>query len=419
MSATGVSRLARFWDSSLFDQFELFRYFDQPSRKHPMPCRPRILLLSVSAGNGHVRAAQAIEAHANKLFPGIEVCHLDVMQLMPAGFRKIYTDWYVKITSRFPEAWGWLYRITDGTRSSWIDTIRKKIEKSCAHAFFKEIESFNPDAIICTHFLPAELLSDLRHHKKLLCPVWVQVTDYDLHHMWVHAHVSGYFVATEELAYRLQAYGINKENIAITGIPVMPGFTAPLSRNDLANRFGLDPNRLTVMMMGGGAGVSEMATLTQKLLTLDQNFQLIVLAGKNKALLSSLNSLSVPPSKTLVALGFIQEVHALMACADLVITKPGGLSTSECLIMGVPMLLTNPIPGQEERNAAHLLQEGAAIRADDEVTLLYRLQNLLAQPLRLAQMRDRAKALARPEAASMVLKQVINAMHKKSPYEAT
>ena len=159
--------------------------------------------------------------------------------------------------------------------------------------------------------------------------------------------------------------------------------------------------------MGGGAGVGNMDAMTSRLLALDPTIQLIVLAGKNSALLESLQSLSATYPGRLLAMGFTQEVHALMACTDLVITKPGGLSTSECLVMGLPMLLVNPIPGQEERNAAFLLQEGVAVRADDPATLAYRLQDLLYHPARLITMRERAQALAKPHAAAVVFDTVL------------
>ena len=413
-----MSNLARLWDAQLFDKFEVTRFFDVTPKIHASR-RPCILVLSVSAGNGHVRAAEAIQAQAKISFPGVAVAHRDVMQFMPSTFRKIYTDWYMKLASNFPEIWGWLYRKTDAShKGSLLGAIRKKIEHYCAHNLYAEITRITPDAIICTHFLPAELLTAAARRNQLSCPIWIQVTDFDLHQMWLHEGISGYFVATDELAYRLQSYGVDKKKIIVSGIPVMPGFTFPQSRQNQANHFDLDPVKTTVLMMGGGAGVGGMEALTRQLFTLEENFQLIVLAGKNKKLLASLQALSLCFPEKLLAIGFTQEVHALMACADIVITKPGGLSTSECLVMGLPMLLVNPIPGQEERNAAFLLQEGVAIRADDPATLLYRLQSLLQDPSRLSQMHERAKALAKPNAAVLALTTVVGTVYKKNLHEA-
>ena len=367
----------------------------------------RILLLSVSAGSGHVRAAQALAAHAALHFPQLEMRHSDLMQMVPRAFRKVYTDFYMTLASRLPEAWAWLYRKTDhAPNGSWIDATRRLLQNLCTRQLQKEVDDFAPDAIICTHFLPAELLTAAKRKGRLTCPVWVQVTDFDCHRMWIHDGITGYFVANEELAFRLHAYGVAAERIHVTGIPVMPAFGTHPDRQIFAHQSGLNPHATTVLLMGGGAGIGGMDVLATQLLDFDQQLQLIVMAGKNQALLKACESLKQRYASRLLAVGFTDQVPALMACSDIAITKPGGLSTSECLVMGLPMIVINPIPGQEERNADFLLQEGVAVRADDAVTLRYRLQCLLAAPEALVRMRELALALARPDAAQAVLQQV-------------
>lgn len=369
--------------------------------------RKKILVLSVSAGSGHVRAAEALCAHAQKDFADLALRHRDLMTLVPAWFRKIYTDCYLKLASGLPEAWGWLYRKTDHEPTNSLSgRLRRLVQRLCAQKLFAEIDDFSPDAIICTHFLPAELLADASDRGSLNCPVWVVVTDFDLHQMWVHHGITGYFVANEELAYRLQAAGIAESRIVVTGIPVMPAFTPTLARVHCSARFALDPQRTTVLMMGGGAGLGISKKLVAAILDIDPSLQLIVLTGRNRALFDELNSLACFCEARLAPVGFTDKVPELMACSDLVITKPGGLSTSECLVMGLPMLLVNPIPGQEERNAALLLQEGVAQRADDEATLLYRLRRLLTDAEILQSMRSRTPLLAQPHAAHLILQRV-------------
>ena len=260
---------------------------------------------------------------------------------------------------------------------------------------------------LCTNSKDAQLLAAAKKRGEITCDVWVQVTDFDLHHMWVHSGLNGYFVASQELAYRLECHGIPTHQIIVSGIPVMPGFRSAPDRRMCAHRFGLDAHRQTILMMGGGAGVGDMETIAKKLLATNKECQLIVLAGKNEDLYQALKAIALLHPDRLFPIGFTQEVDALMACADLVITKPGGLSTSECLVMGLPMVLINPIPGQEERNAAVLLQEGVAIRADDADALLYRTQQLLANEEKFNQMKIRARALAKPDAAKVVMQHVI------------
>ena len=403
-------RLAHWWDELLFSGLELApppeRSLQATSRASRRRVR-RVLLLSVSAGAGHVRAAQAIAAHAAADFPQLDVHHVDVMTLVPGWFQKVYSDLYIKLASGLPEAWGWLYRKTDREPvGSLPERARRWVQRLCARRLFDEIERFRPDAIVCTHFLPAEILGTAHLRGEIDVPVWVQVTDFDLHQMWLHEGVAGYFVANEELGWRLQALGIPGSRAVISGIPVMPGFANRPDRSSAAARYALDPSAITVLMMGGGGGMGIDARLVRQLLEQHPSVQLIVMCGRNRALLDALLMLTSQYSNRLLALGFTDDVPALMACADLAITKPGGLSTSECLVSGLPMLLVNPIPGQEERNAAWLMQEGVALRADDPVTLQFRLSRLLQDRSALMRMRAKALSLAAPRAAQELLQRV-------------
>ncbi len=406
-------RLAHFWDELLFSGLELA----PPPERSRMMAREagkgnthrvrRVLLLSVSAGAGHVRAAQAIAAHAAADFPQLDVHHVDVMTLVPRWFRKVYSDLYMKLASGLPEAWGWLYRKTDHEPSGSLpERARRAVQRFSARQLFNEIERFQPDAIVCTHFLPAEILGTAHLRGEIDVPVWVQVTDFDLHQMWLHEGVAGYFVANEELGWRLAALGVPGSRAVVSGIPVMPGFANRPDRSSAAARYALDPSQMTVLMMGGGGGMGIDTTLVRQLLEQPPSVQLIVMCGRNRELLDALLKLSSHYGNRLLALGFTDDVPALMACADLAITKPGGLSTSECLVSGLPMLLVNPIPGQEERNAAWLMQEGVALRADDPVTLQFRLTRLLQDRSALMRMRAKALSLAAPRAAQELLQRV-------------
>lgn len=364
----------------------------------------RLMVLSVSAGNGHVRAADAIVAHARADYPSLTVRHHDVLKLVPRWFSKVYSDMYMALAHRLPEAWGWLYRTTDASSDKpWNVRLRRLLQAFVAKRLLTEIHRFQPDIIICTHFLPAEMLSDIRFKQQITCPLWVQVTDFDLHHIWMQPAVTGYFVANDELAYRLYAQGMPSARVVVSGIPLMPGFSSAPDRGSACAALGLDPRCTTVLLMSGGAGAGLQESLVQSLLAQHAALQVIVLTGRNQGLHDTLRTIEAFYPTRLRVIGYTNEVHRLMACADLAITKPGGLSTSECLAMGLPMLLVNPIPGQEERNAAWLIQEGAAVRADDPATLQFRLQRLLSDQPRLAAMRSRARALAKPSAAHDVL----------------
>ncbi len=364
----------------------------------------RILLLSVSAGAGHMRAAEAIRAAALARGEAVEATHLDVMDFVSPAFRKLYADYYISLVNKLPAVWGYLYQVTnDADPAAPMQKLRRAVERLSTRALRQKIRAFKPDAIVCTHFLPAEILARMIRKDDLDCSVWVQVTDFDLHRMWVQDHMAGYFAASDEVAYRMQAQGIAADTIHVTGIPIMPAFGQQLDRRVCAAEYGLDPARTTILLMGGGAGLGSLDTVAERLLALGDDFQLIALAGRNAAALAGLQALAARYPGRLLPQGFTDKVERLMACADLAITKPGGLTTSECLAMGLPMIVNSPIPGQEERNADYLLEQGVALKACDAVTLEYRVGLLLAEPERLQSMRARALALGRPDAAQRVL----------------
>ena len=191
----------------------------------------RLLILSVSAGAGHVRAAQAVEAAARTAQPPLEATHIDLLTLVPADFRRLYGQQYIKLVEKLPQLWAYLYSRSDRpSRDSLLGSLKRSAEKLNTRKLSAEIERLQPDAILCTHFLPAELLSRQRAKGRNVPPLWVQVTDFDVHALWVHPHVDGYCVASEEVAFRLADRGVPREKITVTGIPVMPQFSAPLDR---------------------------------------------------------------------------------------------------------------------------------------------------------------------------------------------
>lgn len=372
---------------------------------------PHLLLLSVSAGAGHVRAAQAIEAAAAGGPSPIQVTHLDVLEYVPSSFRKLYAESYLELVERLPLLWAYLYQRTDRrSERSVFDKLRRGVERLNTRKLWDEIARRAPDGIVCTHFLPAELLARRIKRGIATPPVWVQVTDFDVHGLWMHAGLQGYFVANDEVAWRLADRGMARERISVTGIPVMPRFAEPLERATCAAELGLDPKCFTVVMMAGGGGVGSLDTLAERALALPHQLQVVALAGRNEELLDRLRQLAARHPGRLFPLGYTRTVERVMSCADLVVTKPGGLSTSECLAKGLPMLLVSPIPGQEERNADYLLESGAAQIALDTASFEYKLDRLLRDPAQLQRMGQQARRIARPQAAQEVLGQVVQSL---------
>jgi processive 1,2-diacylglycerol beta-glucosyltransferase len=375
----------------------------------------KILLLSVPAGAGHTRVAQAIHACAGQ--GAATVTHLDAMAFATPRLRRVYTDWYILLVRRAPGLWGHVYRITNAALpDGWMNRLRRWVERRDCAPLLKRIAELDPDAVVCTHFQPAELLSRQTASGAFDRPVWVQVTDFDLHRMWVHPHIAGYLVPSDEVAFHLRGHGIAANVIHVTGIPIMPAFSSRPDRGECARSLGLDPLVTTFLLMGGGAGLGRLSEVARRLLALPGAFQLIVVAGRNAAELAALQALAALHPGRLAPLGYTDQVERLMACADLAITKPGGSTTAECLAMGLPMIVNAPIPGQEERNANYLLEHGAALNALDLPSLEYRIRQLLADPARLDEMRVRARRIGRPHAARQVFETVLEQLESHDVY---
>src|SRR5690349_1054504 len=237
-----------------------------------------LLVLSVSAGAGHVRAADAIVKAAEAAHPSMHATHIDLLTLVPKDFRKLYGEQYIKLVEKLPQLWSFLYTKSDRpSRDSLVGKFKRAAEKLNTRKLGAEIERLAPDAILCTHFLPAELLSRQRGKGRKLPPLWVQVTDFDVHALWVHPHVDRYCVASEEVAFRLADRGVPREKISVTGIPVMPQFSAPLDRAECARELGLAPDKFTVLMMAGGAGVGSLDEMARRVLQVPGDLQIVAL----------------------------------------------------------------------------------------------------------------------------------------------
>ena len=369
---------------------------------------PRILLLSVSAGAGHSRAAEALRAEAQASFPKVEAKHIDLMTLVPQSFRALYANYYIKIVEHHPSVWAYLYHATDRMpRDALFAKTRRAIERLNTRKLHDLLREFAPDHIICTHFLAAELLAHDIKRGRAVPPVWVQVTDFDLHRMWVQAGMRGYFAASDEIAFRMAARGIPSNSVHVTGIPTMPIFSRRFDRDECARELGIAPDKITLLLMTGGAGLAGGDLMVERLLGLADDFQIVALAGRNQQLLGRYRSLAAAHPGRLVALGYTSTIERVMACADLAVTKPGGLTVSECLAVELPMVLISPIPGQEERNADYLMEHGIAVKAPDMVALEFKIGQLVKEPERLKHMRENMRGLGRPDAAHAVLSRVL------------
>ena len=361
----------------------------------------RILVLSASAGAGHVRAAQALE-HALVATGRVrEVRHVDILQYTSKLFRRVYAEAYLDLVNRAPEVLGWLYDYFD---VPWKhERLRLALDKLNTTRFVRLLERERPDWVVSTHFLPAEIIGWLRSKGRLTTRQAIVVTDFDVQGMWLTRHVDRYFVALDETRAHLERLGVPAATITVSGIPIDPVFAVPQDARAMRAKHGLAPDRTTILVSAGGFGVGPIEALIHMLLELQHPSQLVVICGRSEALKRRLDELAAarPPhvSPALHVVGYTTEMDEYMAAADLLVGKPGGLTSSEALARGLALVIVHPIPGQEERNADHLLEAGVAIRCNNLPVLAYKIDRLLADPRRLAAMRANARRLARPHAA--------------------
>jgi processive 1,2-diacylglycerol beta-glucosyltransferase len=311
----------------------------------------KIIITSVSAGAGHVRAANAIEAYLKE---DHEVEHLDLMNYSKKWFKHLYADKYIDIINKYPQLWKTLYNLSDKPTSKEVYKVRRWLEYKLHNKFFSYLKQQNPDVVISTHFMPPEILVRFREKEKLNFKIHVVVTDFDVHYLWVHPNADHYFVAGDNAKQKLIKYGIDSTKITISGIPIMPSFFKAQNKEALINKWQPQKDKKTILLMAGGAGVGELDDIADKILQNFNNVQVIALSGKNQKLLKKLMNLCKTYYRRITPIGFTNQVHELMAISDIVVTKPGGLSTSECIYLKKPMLLINPIPGQEELNAENI-----------------------------------------------------------------
>lgn len=361
---------------------------------------PRILVLSASVGAGHLRAAEAVEAALREVAPQATVKNLDVLEMTNRLFRQLYGRFYLDLINLAPHALGYFYDMLDlPSRAGKRDRLRLILQKLNLAKFIRFLKEGRWDLVINTHFLPAEIIASLRKKGAIQLPQVTVTTDFDTHRLWVNQPCERYFTATTEGALYLQSWGVPAGDIDATGIPVHPVFSSVKDRNGLLAKHGLDADRPVVLQLSGGFGVGPIAKLFEALLAVEKPMQLVTITGRNEKLKAQLQKMRGPDRHRVKVLGFTREIDELMAVADLVVTKPGGLTTSETLARGAVMVIVNPIPGQETRNSDYLLESGAAIKANNTVVLSHKITSLLSDPRRLAALRDNVRRIARPRAA--------------------
>jgi processive 1,2-diacylglycerol beta-glucosyltransferase len=384
----------------------------------------RILVATVTAGGGHLAAAAALEEAWRALRPHDVVDRVDLVRFFSPLHRKIHAEGYAKLVERAPELWGMLFAKTDSPRvAQSLNRMQQLFPSRSRTQFARFLAGFRPDVVLCTHYAPVEAVSHLngetakvapeRKSRRSAAPPEVArpflvsiVTDFEAHALWMAEGVDLYCVATEETKARLVARGANAAGVVATGIPIAARFSDKINARTVRRALGLRDDLPTLLVLSGGFGMGPVGKILAGLDQVEHECQIVVVCGRNVELRRELAAQDRRhPTRVL---GFAPNMHELMALAELIITKPGGLTSSEALAMGRPLLIVDPIPGQEAANSDFLLERGAAAKVNRVEDLPFRVGQLLGSK-KLTEMAKTAKALGRPDAAKRICEQVIAA----------
>lgn len=370
----------------------------------------KVLILSAAVGAGHLRAAEALEKQFKQMNAAEEVVNIDVLDYTNPLFRRLYGKAYIEMVNTMPEVLGWMY---DSLDKPWENERRRlALDRLNTQPLIKLLKKYDPDIAVCTHFLPAEIISWLKAKKKIDFPQAIVITDFDAHAMWLCHNFEHYFVALEETKVHLEKLGIPNEKLTVSGIPIDSIFSEEKDKNKTREKLDLEKDKLTILVSAGGFGVGKIEYLLEALADLETPSQIVAICGRNEELKTKLEKLSREKLNnervTFKPIGFTKEMDEYMSASDLIVGKPGGLTTSEALAKGLIFCIVNPIPGQEERNSDHLLEKGCAIKCNNLPVLAYKIDELVRDKTRFETMKQNVLNLARPNSSETIIEKLLH-----------
>lgn len=369
------------------------------------------LFLTVSTGSGHIKAAEAVKECIEDRFQNSRTLIIDTLKYVSPLADRLIVGGYLQTVKRIPKIYGKLYNMAELNEN--LTDFCKNINRLFSDKLCSIIDDFQPSVIVCTHTVPVHMLSYLKKKGTVSVPVIAVVTDYTNHLFWKHDNIDAYIAAHDCIKRDMVSMGIREESIYTYGIPVSGKFLQKKDRKRILEELKLK-DKLTVLLMGGSLGLGEVPEVFQSLLNCKRNLQIIAITGNNSRLKSKLESYCLNTDKEVRILGYTDRVADYMDASDLIITKPGGMTVSEALVKELPILIMSPIPGQEERNAHFLVNSGAAARilpGDDIDSILCQI---LDNPLRMKQMKEMARCIARPNAGGDIANLLEKLTLKKS-----
>lgn len=357
----------------------------------------KILIVYASAGAGHRKAAEALYNYIKDNFPQVKLELVDVLEKTNLAYRTIYIHGYLFLINHAKWLWGFLFWLTSIKAFEKIDSlISLFIGRINARGFSKFLIDEKPDLIISTHFLPPEIAGYLKRKGLIKSKLITVITDFGVHPFWITESTDIYAVASEYTEKILLEEGVDKKNIRVTGIPVNPKFSLNLDKTVLCKKLDLKPHEFTVLITTGSAGIGPVENIVKSLYN---HVQIIVVCAGNKKLFNNLDAKHYPNVKVC---GFIDNVQEVMAVSDVVIAKPGGLTTSEILSMEIVPLFISPIPGQETNNMKAMQSFGIGIFAKDAKTVKKLVLDYKDHPEKLLAAKEIIRKIKKPQAAESI-----------------
>ena len=360
----------------------------------------KILIVYATAGIGHKKAALAVKAALDETAAGrAEVTIIDALDYTNAFFKWFYLWSYLTMVSQLPTFWGLMYYLTDNKLVNVVVSRLRRLSNWLNSGRLRRyLAETKPDVIVSTHFFASEVIADMKMRGATDARLVTVVTDYRLHSWWVNRGTDIYVVGGDGARKDLLGWGVEPLTIKILGIPVEPVFSKELSPGEAAARVGLDRGVFTVLVLGGGFGVGPIEKIVEIVDAIPQKAQIAVVCGHNEELVRRLESRKASFKHKVVVAGFVNNVYEYMQAADLLISKSGGITSTESMAKNLPLIIIAPIIGQETRNSDYLTGEGAAlkIRAPRELTAIF--EGIAADPAKLRAMRESISRIRRPRA---------------------
>jgi len=367
----------------------------------------RLLLLYISQYSGHHYASLAIEKAVSILAPDTQMMNINAFNYTNPIMEKVINRTYLGVIKKRPEIWEYLYDNPKVLRM--VKGLREAIHRHNSPKLKKLIDEFRPNMIICTQAFPCGMVADHKRYDSLSVPLMAVLTDYAPHSYWLYNNVDFYVVPCENTGRRLVENGIDPEKVKPFGIPVNPRFNHPIDRSAILERLGFSETVPVVLIMGGTQGLGLIRESVMALEKLEHRIQSIIVTGTNKNLFAWLEKRkSLLKNRTRVY-GFVDNIEELMSVSDLIVTKPGGMTTAEALCKGLPILIVNPLPGQEMMNTNVLLREEVAIRAHNHTDVALIIEELLENRDKMSYMSQKAGAISRPDSALNIARLALEA----------